>query len=91
MIGAASVPEQPGEQGEHMIRNRAVDVRFLAVECLCSAASRQMISFVHLSVDDGREQFMDTWQPFRSIFSILSQWLAEHELSPIRKIRGIDQ
>ena len=32
---------------------------------------------------------MDTRQPFRAIFAILSQGLAEHELPTIRKIPGI--
>src|ERR1041385_2672431 len=52
MIGAASVPEQPGQQGEHVIRNRAIDVRLLTVECFGGAARRQMIPFVPAPVND---------------------------------------
>src|SRR5689334_6803739 len=73
-----------------MIRNRAVDVRLLAVEGLGGATGWLMISFVRAPVDDGRKKFMDTWQPFRAIFPILSQWLTEHELPPIREIPGIE-
>ena len=90
MIGAASVPEQPGQQGEHMIRDGAVDVRLLAVERLRGAARRQMIPFIRAPVDDRREEFMDARQPFCPILAIFSQRLAEHELPPISEIAGIE-
>jgi hypothetical protein len=83
------MPKQSGQQRQRMIRNGTVNVRFLSVQGLGGAARRQMIPLIRTSVNDGGKELMYTRQSFEAILSIPPQRLAEHELSPIGEIPGI--
>lgn len=84
-----SVPEEPGQHGEHMLSQYCIHKRLLPDERFRRATGWQGIACIQRRFGNLREQLIDAGQPCGALFAIGPQWLTQDKLARVGSIPGI--